>query len=178
MLMRRQSHGLTLVEMLIGLAVLGMLLGLGVPSFMVWMQGQQVRNAADAVLNGMQLARAEAIRRNKPVEFALGNQSGWVVTQVNPKLDIQKRSEAEGSPKVNVAPTPAGTYAVTFDALGGPTDNPDGSMRVSSLLFTSQVSNSAIRSLQIVVSVSGTIRMCDPDPNNELKAGDPRKCNI
>jgi type IV fimbrial biogenesis protein FimT len=176
MLMRKATQGLTLVEMLIGLAVLGLLLGLGVPSFMVWMQSQQVRNAADAVLNGMQLARAEAIRRNKPVAFALGDQSSWVVTQVNPKLDIQSRSAAEGSPKVNVTADPVGTYAVTFDALGGPTDNPDGSMRFDSLLFKSQVSNSAIRTLQIVVSVSGTIRMCDPDPNNELKADDPRRC--
>ena len=176
MLISRQPGGMTLIEMLIGLAVLGLLLSLGVPSFMVWMQSQQVRNGADAVLNGMQLARAEAIRRNRPVEFALGTQSGWVVRQVNPNLQIQTRSEAEGSPKVDVTATPAGAYAVTFDALGGPTDNPDGSMRIESLLFTSQVSNTAIRSLQIVVSVSGTIRMCDPDPN--LKPDDPRRCKI
>lgn len=174
MLMRKSIRGVTLIEMLIGLAILGLLLGLGVPSFMVWMQSQQVRNAADAVLNGMQLARAEAIRRNKPVEFALGDQSTWVVTQVNPKLDIQQRGAAEGSSKVNVEATPAGAYAVTFDALGGPTDNPDGSLRVQSLVFRSQVSNSAIRTLQIDVSVSGTIRMCDPDP--ALKDTDPRRC--
>ena len=174
MLMLRHTRGMTLIEILIALSILVLLLGMGAPSFMVWMQSQQVRNAADAVLNGMQLARAEAIRRNRPVEFALSNQSGWVVTQVNPKLDIQTRSEAEGSPKVDVDATPAGAYAVTFDALGGPTDNPDGSLRIQSLTFTSQVSNSAIRSLQIMVSVSGTIRMCDPDP--ALKDDDPRRC--
>jgi type IV fimbrial biogenesis protein FimT len=173
-MLTRSIRGVTLIEMLIGLAVLALLLGMGVPSFMVWMQNQQVRNAADAVLNGMQLARAEAIRRNKPVEFALGDKSGWVVRQVNPAAEIQRRSAEEGSANVNVTATPGGSYAVTFDAMGSRTENGDASNPIDSLEFASPVSNSAIRKLQIVVSVAGTVRMCDPDPN--LKKGDPRRC--
>jgi type IV fimbrial biogenesis protein FimT len=176
MLTRRLVRGVTLVEMLIGLAVLGLLLSLAVPSFMVWMQNTQIRNAADAVLNGLQLARSEAIRRNKPVQFALTSQSGWRVQIVKPsageKKTVQQRYAAEGSASVNVAPTPGGAYAVTFDTMGGPTGNLDGSLPLNSLRFTSQVSNPAIRSLNIVVSQSGTIRMCDPN----VPATDARSC--
>jgi prepilin-type N-terminal cleavage/methylation domain-containing protein len=84
MLMRPLSRGFTMIELLIGIVVLAILLGMGAPSFMTWMQNAQIRNAADAVLNGMQLARTEAIRRNKPVQFALSSNSGWNVNIVKP----------------------------------------------------------------------------------------------
>jgi type IV fimbrial biogenesis protein FimT len=187
MLMRRLISGFTMIELLIGIVVLALLLGLGAPSFMVWMQNAQIRNAADAVLNGMQLARTEAIRRNKPVQFSLRIQSGWDVTIVNPSADdkvqvcptssnpcvVQTRTRNEGSANVNVAATPGGSYAVTFDAMGGPTSNPDGSLTITSLDFASSVSTDAPRPLRIVVSLSGTIRMCDPNAT----AGDPRGCS-
>ena len=173
--MLKTRRGFSLIELLIGLAVLAILLGLGVPSFMVWMQNTQIRNAADAVLNGMQLARSEAIRRNKTVTFTLTERSGWTVQQSNPSVDIQKRSADEGSAKVAVTPTPGGAYAVTFDSLGGRTDNPDGSTPIDSLGFKSLASSdSAVRPLIIMVGVSGTVRMCDPDP--KLGTGDPRRC--
>ena len=177
MLMRRLVRGVTMIELLIGIAVLALLLGMGAPSFMTWMQNAQIRNAADAVVNGMQLARTEAIRRNKPVQFALSSNSGWNINIVNPQASdpanpIQKRTAKEGSAKVLVAATPGGAYAVTFDAMGGPTGNADGSLTITSLDFTSSVSTNAPRPLRIVVSLSGTIRLCDPN----APAGDPRRC--
>ena len=50
---------MTLIEMLIGLVILGVLMALGVPSFFAWLQSTQVRNAAESIQNGLQLARAE-----------------------------------------------------------------------------------------------------------------------
>jgi len=187
MLMRPLTRGFTMIELLIGIVVLAILLGLGAPAFMTWMQNTQIRNAADAALNGLQLARSEAIRRNKPVQFALSTGSGWNVTIVNPSADdkiqvcptssnpcvIQKRTQKEGSAKVNVAATPGGSYAVTFDAMGGPTGNADASLNITSLDFTSQVSTDAPRPLRIVVTTSGTIRLCDPS----LPTGNPRGCS-
>jgi len=178
MLKRGLTRGFTMIEVLIGIVVLAILLGLGAPSFMVWMQNVQIRNAADAVLNGMQLARTEAIRRNKPVQFALSSGSGWNINIVKPSASdpanpIQKRTAKEGSAKVDVAATPGGAYAVTFDAMGGPTTNADGSLTITALDFTSQVSTDAPRPLRIVVSLSGTIRMCDP----KAPAGDTRACS-
>ena len=185
MLMRLYMRGVTLIELLIGLAIVAVLLGLAVPSFRVFMQNTQIRNAADAALNGMQLARAEAIRRNKPVQFQLNTGSGWTVTIVKPSATdmatvcpggapctIQTRTYKEGSAQVNVTAIPGGAYAVTFDAMGGPTNNADGSLAINSLQFASQVSDPAIRSLNVVVSLSGTIRMCDP----KVPASDPRSC--
>ncbi len=69
--MRTFERGFTIVEIMISLVVLGVLIGLGAPGFAEWLQNQQIRAAAEATLNGLQVARGEAVRRNTPVRFQL-----------------------------------------------------------------------------------------------------------
>jgi len=69
--MRTSQRGFTIVEIMISLVVLGVLIGLGAPGFVEWLQNQQIRAAAEATLNGLQVARGEAVRRNAPVRFQL-----------------------------------------------------------------------------------------------------------
>lgn len=177
MLTARRSHGVTLIEMLIGLTVLGILLALGLPAFSTFMQNQRVRNTADAVLNGMQLARSEAIRRNRPVEFKLDTQGGWVVSVPSISGDagkVQERPAAENGGSVGITAESGGATTITFDAMGGPTTNADNTNAIRTLVFTPSSTSSATRTLKIVVSVSGTIRMCDP--SSDLPSTDPRRC--
>ncbi len=70
--------------------------------------------------------------------------------------------------------TPGGSGTVTFDALGGRTSNNDASSPMDSIDITSSVTPMGLRPLRIVITPSGSVRMCDPDPN--LKVGDPRRC--
>jgi type IV fimbrial biogenesis protein FimT len=67
--MRAPQHGFNLIELMISLAVLGLLITLGAPSFSEWLQNQQIRAAAEATLNGLQVARSEAVARNTSVSF-------------------------------------------------------------------------------------------------------------
>jgi type IV fimbrial biogenesis protein FimT len=69
--MRTFQRGFTIVEVMISLVVLGVLIGLGAPGFVEWLQNQQIRGAAEATLNGLQVARGEAVRRNTQVRFQL-----------------------------------------------------------------------------------------------------------
>jgi len=61
MLARRQQ-GVTLIELMVGIAILATLLAMGIPAFTGWIQDTQVRTAAESILNGLQTARAEAVR--------------------------------------------------------------------------------------------------------------------
>ena len=56
----KRARGVTLIEMLIGLTVLGILLMLGMPSYTTWIQSTKIRAAAESLQAGLQLARAEA----------------------------------------------------------------------------------------------------------------------
>lgn len=71
MLSMRESAGFTLVELIVALVVFGILLAIGMPMFNIWTQSSQVRTAAAAIQNGLQLAKSEAVRRNALVRFQL-----------------------------------------------------------------------------------------------------------
>jgi prepilin-type N-terminal cleavage/methylation domain-containing protein len=64
---RSLRAGFTIIELMITLAVLGVLLALGMPSISSWLQNTQIRTAAEGMVSGLQLARAEALRRNANV---------------------------------------------------------------------------------------------------------------
>ena len=89
--MKSRLKGFTLVELLIGIAIIGILLALAAPNFAVWIQNSKIRTAAESIQNGLQLARAEAVRRNAQVRFQLTTtldndcvlsrvDTNWVVT--------------------------------------------------------------------------------------------------
>ncbi len=173
-LTRRQA-GVTLIELLIAITLLSLLVGMGVPAFRSWIQNSQVRTAADTVLNGVQLARAEAIRRNKPVEFILRTGADWSVVLVSPRTTLQERKGSAGSKNAVFNATPAGADRITFNPIGAPAgSNQNGSFPIQQIDITSSQSVSGLRPLRITISVSGSVRMCDPDTN--LPAGDSRRC--
>ena len=86
--------GFTLPELLIVLAIVGMLLAAGMPSLRTYTQNQQLANAANAFLGALNLARGEAIRRGSRVDLAPRDgskwESGWVVFANKPgDADLQ-----------------------------------------------------------------------------------------
>ena len=91
------QRGFTLIEMMIGLAILAITIMLGVPSYTAWIMNTQIRNAAESVLNGMQLARNEAVRRNASVQLALDTQSSWTISVPSTAEQIQSRTYGAGS---------------------------------------------------------------------------------
>ncbi len=68
---RRVVRGVTLIELLVALTIIGLLLFAVLPSVGVWIRNTQVRNTASSILSGLQVARNEAIRRNVAVRFSL-----------------------------------------------------------------------------------------------------------
>jgi type IV fimbrial biogenesis protein FimT len=82
-------QGFTLIELLITLAVLGVLLGVGVPSFRETILSSKLSSYANDFVVSTHLARSEAIKRNARVlmcvsangtSCATGNwNQGWVV---------------------------------------------------------------------------------------------------
>lgn len=141
--MLKVPRGFTLIELIIGVAILGVLLALAVPGFANWLRNLKVRTAAESVQNGLQLARVEAVRRNTAVGFYLVDtltdacaldDSGpnWVVSLSEPKDKcgtapsetvepriVQVRSMAEGSAQATLAAADAASQAQTTIVFNG-----------------------------------------------------------
>jgi type IV fimbrial biogenesis protein FimT len=61
------SRGLTLIELLIALLILGILMSLGVPAMRQFLYGIQVKSEISRLMASVQLTRSEAILRNHTV---------------------------------------------------------------------------------------------------------------
>ena len=71
MLSALHQRGFTLVELLIGMTLLAVLIGLGVPAMGSYLQNSKLASVAASYFSGLQMARTEAIRRNVRTEFVL-----------------------------------------------------------------------------------------------------------
>lgn len=161
------QRGMTIVEILISLAVLGILLMVALPEFSKWLQNQQLRAATEGMLNGLQIARAEAIKRNAPVQLIVGPGTGWTVSDPASGAVVQTRAQEEGTMNAAVAVTPGGSTTVTFTPLGGVGANTDGTAAITQLDFTNPTGGDcqptgAMRCLRLVVTGGGSMKMCDP----------------
>lgn len=174
MLSAPKPHGFTLIELITAIAVLSILLGIAVPAFQAWVLNTKIRTTAEAMLNGLQLARAEAARRNERVRFTLSGGTGWTV-QTNGGVQIQARPSAEGSRNVSVTKTPASATSVTFNALGLVVANADTSASITQLdIDASGLEPGQSRELRVLISSGSLVRMCDPAI--PAASGDPRAC--
>ena len=161
-----------MIELMVSIVILSILLGLATPSFKIWLQNVQIRNAAETIQSGLQRARAEAVGRNVNVEFVLGANSSWVVRVVG-GADIDTRSNDEGSKNATIAVTPAGATTVTFNSIGSLlAANADGSLPFTRVDLDSSVLTAAeSQNLRITIGVGGNVRMCDPNaPAASLRA--------
>jgi type IV fimbrial biogenesis protein FimT len=166
--------GFTLVELMIGIAVLFIMAMLALPNFSIWIQNTQIRTAGEAIINGLQLARAEAIRRNASMELRMGASSSWTVRVVNTGEIVQSRLAAEGSGAAAVTITPNTTTKVTFDSYGSVTaTNNDGSLPITEIKIDApQIAAADSRELCILIRIGGNVRMCDP----QVASTDTRTC--
>ena len=158
-LAHRRSLGFSIVELMIGITVMAILLSVAVPSFQTMMQNTQVRNAAEAISNGLQRARAEAVARNTHVVFTLGVNTAWTISIESTAAVIESRSANEGSANVTVTFAPVGAGAVTFNNLGGVVANADGSTSFTQFNFTAA---GASKNLRVTIGAGGNAKMCDP----------------
>lgn len=188
--MARRQHGFNLIELMVTLTVLAVMISLGAPGFSEWLQSQRLRASAEAITNGLQVARGEAIRQNLAVTLGLEPPTtAWTAClatvapcdSTTPSGSfIQNKSAQEGSGDAKVAATPGGAILVTFSPLGNVVSNPDGSASLKQVdVFYSDpalcsANGGTMRCLRVVISPAGSIRMCDPTPT--VVAPDPRAC--
>ncbi|WP_295447605.1 GspH/FimT family pseudopilin [uncultured Thiodictyon sp.] len=108
-----RRRGFTLIELVVGMAILSVLLVMGLRSFMDWIQNGRIRTATESLQNGLQLTRAEAVRRNTTVRFQLTDTltaacalavagPNWVVS-VNPAAGACAATPADPPLPPNVA---------------------------------------------------------------------------
>lgn len=189
------QQGVTLIEILTTLTVLAIALSLGAPAYSEWIQNAQIRTATESMLSGIQLARAEGLKRNATARFQLMSTTdascalsttgaNWVVSMndattkcgvtdssVDPFITRFKAS-VEGTRNVTFL---ASQSSINFNGLGQVTPPPAGmiTIDIKNPAGGTCVPSGKMRCLQLQVSGAGQVRMCDPAVTD---SNDPRKC--
>lgn len=119
------ARGLTIIELMLAIVVLGILIAIGVPSFQNATLGARLTAGANNLLASVQLARSEAIKRNLAVTVcassdgatcaaAGGWEQGWIVMDAAAVV-IQSQPAMPAGFLVTQA---GGTVPLSFQSIG------------------------------------------------------------
>lgn len=121
----RYLRGFTLLEAMITVAVLAILVSVGVPSFRATVERNRVTTTANDLLYHLQLARSEAVKRNRTITLCPSSDGsacsgsnwsiGWlIIDEASPTLPIRIAQVSNG---LTVTPSLT-TTQIKFSAVG------------------------------------------------------------
>lgn len=164
-----RQRGITIIEQVIGLAVTGVMLAMGLPNYSDYLQNRHIRTHAESIADGLQLARVEAVRRNEAVDFRI-NGNDWTIVTAGGET-VQSRPGDE-TPRARVALGGGGsTLDVTFNGLGRIISG-NAAATIDVQHVSGGCGASAYRCLRVQMATGGLVRMCDP----LLAFGTPQAC--
>jgi type IV fimbrial biogenesis protein FimT len=140
----RKEHGFTLIEMMIAVAIAGVLVAVALPNYQSMVKNNCMTTSANSIVSTFQLARSEAIKRGTSVTLTASNAgdntnewgTGWSITinedrNGNGGLDAGEDFDGDGVldatallRQVALTCTQT-TIDETIDAITNPSDNID-----------------------------------------------------
>lgn len=150
------NHGISLIEIVVTIAIIGILSAIAVPNIIGWRGARKLDGAARNFMADMELARIKAIREAEDVSvvFDLANNSYQIFVDINTDYTIQADDSL-----VRERTMPAGITipSTTFSA-------PNHRMHYNSrgmpdIFGTARFRNSAGNQLEVVVSNTGRLRI-------------------
>lgn len=178
------QRGFTLIEMLVSVALIGILSAAVLPGFQTFLSGQKLNAASNNAYTAMQFAKAAAIQQNASMTVLFNKGTGqWcifnrLVEATGTTCNMSSNTLDNGVVRkyvdplpanIQIASVPSAAAQITYDSLGRVVPNPDGSATLTGLAFT--LANDASKATTVQLA-NGLIRLCDA----KKSTGDPQAC--
>lgn len=198
-MLNRHEAGFSLIELLVTMIVFAILAAMAAPSLMQYSENMKTLAQAESFYASAQQARAEAIRRNVPVELVLTDQPpvmesvdtnglttngpNWIVRQLSDSPPSTAHTFIEGKSGAEGGGRAGGKSSVVIDANGatGIRFNASGALVGARIdvnftqLGASCAPAGAARCLRVVAMPGGQVSLCDPAASG---SGDTRSCPV
>lgn len=196
---RLRSKGMTLVELMVVLTVIGVMMMLAIPGLGNWMANSRVRSVGEEIQNALRLAQAEAVGRNRQVAFvrtaatpardAAPSATGgnWYV-QVLPLSAVEGATTAfqdeaflqGGTFSAQSGAAVAGATIVCFNSVGRVVDNTSTGLGANCVAPTTANNPTRFnislptsdRAMRVELFLGGRVRLCDVNATS----GQPNAC--
>ena len=178
------ARGFTLIEMMVAVALVGIIMAATLPGFAGFLNGQKMNMTANNIYTAMQITKSSAIQQNARMTLVLDTSKGnWCIfnrtvepdsttcswTSNTMESGVVRKYIEPLSNGIEMAAVPSDATQITYDGLGRVVPNPDASAIITSIAVT--MPNDETRANTVQLS-NGIVRLCDP-----LKSvGDPQAC--
>lgn len=161
---KNQQLGFTLIELMVAIAILAIVLGVGIPSYRDLIVNNRMAGEINDFVGSLRITRSEAIKRGVPVRMCASDDgqdcansgpwsNGWIIFEVRPD-----------SANCNALAQAAGDCVRVYTFSG--TNNLAGANNLAHTLTFD--ANGFVRGDDNAIPVNNTlIMLCDPDNDND-----------
>jgi type IV fimbrial biogenesis protein FimT len=146
-----RARGLTLVELMVGLAISAVLFLAALPSFQDYMANSRLREGGNTLFAQTLFAQSEAIKRNTVVRLALDGDRITITDRSDPDEPVELKTAVLNDG------ISAADAAIDFGGEGRPVDFASASINLSLASFSC---STEIRCPGLRVDGGGAVRLC------------------
>jgi type IV fimbrial biogenesis protein FimT len=163
--MGRIQQGFTLIELMITIAILGVLAMAGIPELASYLGNSKLRESANTVAAAVSLARSEAIKRNSTVSLTVSGSTLTVLRESDSKL-LWSGNTPEGvtTTVLTSAGSPATGSKAVFNSQGQLT--PFGSALAIATNLSNKACSSDLRCPAVLIEAGGATNVCSKGAAN------------
>lgn len=148
----QRGNGFTLVELMIVIAVMGIMTAIAIPSYQTFMAQRRLNGAAREVMSDLMAARMKSITKNNRFRLIVVDTAQYQILD-----DANNNNAVDAGEAIQAKNIQTNYYDVTLSKTANPIFNPRGTATLGGTITVTNPRGSKY----VIVSLNGRVRISD-----------------